>query len=188
MPGPTRPRVSHWHWRWDWTWSLFARRRPRPRPKPGRATKFHFTFGPIDDPPAEDPSPMADNPKLILKPRQRALITVAPADAAGNPAAIDGVVTWTSTDPAIIAVQPAPDGFSCFVAAAGKLGNAQVTCSADADLDPVAVSEIRGLLDVMVVAGPAVGFALTVGTPEDIPAEVTDTGAGGATPEPTPPA
>jgi len=100
--------------------------------------------------------------------RMRIHVAVAYVDADGHPATVDGDVTWESSDEAIATV--AADGAaSAVVAAAGTLGTAQITASADADLG----QGTRALLtpfDVTVVAGEAVaGTVSPVGDPEPIP-------------------
>jgi len=100
--------------------------------------------------------------------RMRIHVAVAYVDADGHPATVDGDVTWESSDEAI-AIVAADGAASAVVAAAGTLGTAQITASADADLG----QGTRALLtpfDVTVVAGEAVaGTVSPVGDPEPIP-------------------
>jgi hypothetical protein len=58
---------------------------------------------------------------------------VAFVDAAGNPARVDGVPTWETSDPAVAQMMPADDGLSAMFSFAG-LGKTTVTVRADADL------------------------------------------------------
>lgn len=89
-------------------------------------------------------------------------------DAGGNPATVDGVVGWASSD-ATIASVTSTGAQTAAIAAVGKLGQAQITATADADLG----SGTKSLLttaDITVVAGEAVAGTITpVGEPVPIP-------------------
>jgi hypothetical protein len=77
-------------------------------------------------------------------------------DAHDNPARVDGAVTWTSSDPTVVSVvADSKDTQNALITAAGKLGAAQITAEADADLGD-GVRELLTLLDITVVAGEAV--------------------------------
>jgi hypothetical protein len=101
---------------------------------------------------------------------QKATATITPVDAKGNPAAVDGVPEWASSDETILTVTPAADGLSAVVAAVGPLGSAKVSVSGDADLGPDK-KPIFGTLDVSVTQGQAVGFKIVLG-------EATEQGTG----------
>jgi hypothetical protein len=81
---------------------------------------------------------------------------VSYVDAAGNPAVIDGLVHWESSDESIATVAvDTEDSSLVTVKPAGDLGQAQVRAIADADLG----SGVRNLVtvaDITVVAGEAV--------------------------------
>jgi hypothetical protein len=96
-------------------------------------------------------------------------VQVAYVDAGGNPAAIDGDVTWTSSNPTIAVAEPDPgDDTICKVTPTGALGSAQVVAQADADLGQ-GVRTLLTTLDVTLVAGEAVaGVINVVGDPEPI--------------------
>lgn len=87
------------------------------------------------------------------------------ADAKGNPEASDvGTATWTVSDPALLTVVPAADGFSAVVNAAGPVGTATVSVSVDvtdANGTEVPGSPFTASDDVTVVAGPVSQIALT---------------------------
>jgi hypothetical protein len=87
---------------------------------------------------------------------------IAVTDARGNPAAIDGVPEWSTSEETVLTVEPAADGLSAVVRAAGTIGVGQVVVSLDADLGD-GVRPLTGVLDVSVVASEAtaVGFAVT---------------------------
>jgi hypothetical protein len=82
---------------------------------------------------------------LILTDEQKVKLSVGFFTKAGNPAKIDGLPTWASSDPSIITVQ--------------------VTVSADADLGE-GTRLITGVLDIEVRAAEAVSANIAAGTPE----------------------
>lgn len=110
---------------------------------------------------------------------QQATATIQPVDKKRQPAPVDGVPVWASSDETIITVTPAADGLSAVVAAVGPLGAAKVSVTADADLG-AGVSSIFGSLDVTVTQGQAVGMTITLG-------DATEQGAGAPPPPPPPP-
>jgi hypothetical protein len=95
---------------------------------------------------------------------------VAYVDAGGNPAVIDGAVTWASSnDTVATAVVDSGDSTICTVSAPGAVGSAQITATADADLG-AGVKTLVTLLDITVVAGEAVAGTISItGTPQPIP-------------------
>lgn len=125
-----------------------------------RANGFRF-WAEIPGKPIQELTTMS----LILKDDQKVKLSILPVDAKGNPAAVDGVPVWASSDDGVIAVIPSADGLSATATAVGKVGTAQVSVTADADLGD-GVSNIAGVLDVTVVAGQAVSVGVTAGTPE----------------------
>jgi hypothetical protein len=96
-------------------------------------------------------------------------VKVSYVDAGGNPAVVDGVVTWASSNEEIASVDvDQTDTSNAVVVAAGTIGLAQISATADADLGE-GVRELITLMDVEVVAGEAVAGTITpVGAPEDI--------------------
>lgn len=98
-------------------------------------------------------------------------IKVAYVDAHGNPAQVDGEVTWDTSDTAIatVAADPIdPNGMQAVVTPAGQVGQVQVTATADADLGQ-GTREIITTMDVDIVAGEAVAGTITpVGEPAPI--------------------
>lgn len=101
---------------------------------------------------------------FILTADQEVPVAVSFTDDHGNPAVVDGVPVWASSDDTILSVVAAADGMSAVVAAVGPDGAGQVSVSADADMGAGTTSVI-GLLDIEVVAGEAVSAVLTPGTP-----------------------
>jgi hypothetical protein len=101
---------------------------------------------------------------LVLTDTQKVALSIAPVDAAGNPAAVEEV-TWEVSDSAVLTLAVAEDGLSAEVVTTGALGTAQVSVKADA-LIGEGVEELTGLLDIEVVADKAVSLGVTAGTPE----------------------
>ncbi len=97
---------------------------------------------------------------------QRVSIEVFPKTAAGNPAVIDGPVTFASADETIATVTTTGDN-SAYVVAAG-LGATQILASFDADLgEGVRTLTFTGAIEV--VGAEAEGAEIVFGTPELIP-------------------
>lgn len=94
------------------------------------------------------------------------LMQVAYVDAKGNPATIDGEVSWSSSDASVITVTvDGEDSTICRAIPVGSVGQAQVTASCDADLGD-GVRELLTLCDIEVVGGEAVaGTIQPVGEP-----------------------
>jgi hypothetical protein len=93
-------------------------------------------------------------------------IKVAYVDAKGNPATVDGEVTWASSDTNIATVDvDDADSFTAQVTPGTQIGQMQVTARADADLGN-GTREIITTMDVEIVAGEAVAGTITpVGEP-----------------------
>lgn len=122
-----------------------------------------------EDPPDLGFVVQGESMNVVLPDTHQFPITIAIVDAKGNPAEVEGVPVWASTDESVAVVQPASDGKSAVVAAVGPLGTAQITVTADADLGD-GVSNIAGLLDVTVIASAAVGITVQAGPTEPQPA------------------
>lgn len=103
---------------------------------------------------------------LLLRVTQKCGLALDPVDAHGNPATVDGVPSWTSSDDTVVTVEPETDGMRAVVKGAGKPGSAQVNVRADARSGPEVV-ELIGVLDVEVKAGEAVSLGIKTGTPEE---------------------
>lgn len=100
---------------------------------------------------------------LTLNTEQKAIVTVRPLTAKGNPAVVDGPPGWAVADPSIASLVVAPDGLSATVLA-GAVGSTTITVSADADLT-AGVREITGTLGVTVTGAEAATLVLEAGTP-----------------------
>lgn len=103
---------------------------------------------------------------MLLTDKQEVDLSVAFASKAGNPAKVDGVPSWTSSDETIVTLTVAPDGFAVVARAVGALGNAQVSVTADADLGE-GRREISGVFDITVEASEAVVAVVNAGIPRD---------------------
>lgn len=106
---------------------------------------------------------------LILTDDQQVNLTAAFTTKAGNPARVDGVPVWRSSDESVITVTAAEDGLSAVAVAVGPLGSAQVSVEADADLDEGEERLITGVLDIEVRASEAVVAVVAAGAPEPKP-------------------
>jgi hypothetical protein len=96
-------------------------------------------------------------------------VQVSYVDAHGNPALIDGLVSWASSDSTMANVAvDATDSTLCTITPVGPAGSAQVTATADVDLG-AGVKPLITTLDVTLVAGSAVaGQINVVGSPQPI--------------------
>ena len=94
---------------------------------------------------------------------QKVNANVAFTTMAGNPALVDGIPVWESTDPNVMTVEPAADGMSAFAVSQG-LGMATMRCVADADLGE-GVVHITLQDDIEVTAAGAAAGVLGFETP-----------------------
>jgi hypothetical protein len=97
------------------------------------------------------------------------LMQVAYTDANGNPATIDGVISWESSDEGLVTAMVDPaDSTICRAVPAGGIGQAQITATCDADIGE-GVRELVTLCDIEIVGGEAVaGMISPVGEPEPV--------------------
>ena len=100
---------------------------------------------------------------MILTDEQEVELSVAPVTAAGNPATVDGAVTWVSSDESIATVA-STGPTTALVRNTGALGTAQIAATADADLG-AGVRSIMATLDIQVVAAEAVSVGISAGAP-----------------------
>jgi len=96
-------------------------------------------------------------------------VQVGYVDSKGNPAQVDGDVTWDTSDPEIATVETdTGDSVMATVVPSGKTGQVQVTATVDADLGE-GVRELITTMDVEIVAGEAVAGTITpMGEPQPI--------------------
>jgi hypothetical protein len=110
------------------------------------------------------------NRVMYTMPVRNALpVQVSYVDAGGNAAQVDGDVEWASSDTSVVTVQvDADDTTQAVIATRDKIGSAQITATADADLGE-GVRELITLFDVGAVAGEAVaGTIAPTGEPTPI--------------------
>ena len=101
---------------------------------------------------------------LVLTDIQKVELSISPTNAAGNPAPIDGAVSWSVSDPSIGGLTVSEDGLSAEFATTGKLGSCQVNVSADADVGE-GVTSITGVLEVTITASQATSLGIAAGLP-----------------------
>src|SRR5262245_31382853 len=96
-------------------------------------------------------------------------VKVAYVDASGNPAVVDGEVTWaTSNEDVATVTVDAADSTQATVRPSVNLGTTQITATADADLG-AGVRELITMMDVTTIAGEAVAGTISpVGDPVPI--------------------
>lgn len=97
-------------------------------------------------------------------------LQISYVDKNGNPAAIDGNVTWDSSDEEIAFTESAdPTGATVTLKPGPKIGNCQITATADADLGE-GVRTLVTPFDVTVVGGEAVaGTIAPTGEQQPLP-------------------
>ena len=102
----------------------------------------------------------------VLQDNQQVPLTIAPTDAAGNPALLDEVPSWVvgGANPGILTLTPSADGLSCVASANGPLGTAQIQVTAAADAS-TGGQAITGTLDVQVVGSTVSSLSVNAGAP-----------------------
>jgi len=103
---------------------------------------------------------------LILTDIQKVSLNVSPKSAAGNPAEVDGIPAWNSSDESVITLVPSDDGLSVDAITTGKIGTSQISVSVDADLGS-GIRTITGVLDIEVRPSEAVTLDINAGVPSD---------------------
>jgi hypothetical protein len=96
---------------------------------------------------------------------QKVSLAIAPVNAKGKPAPVDGVPAWTNSNEIAASLSIADDGLSA-VLFANEAGTTQVMVSVDADMGE-GVVPITGILDVQVLPSMAVSIAIVPGVPEN---------------------
>lgn len=99
---------------------------------------------------------------LILTDTQKVDLKVTPLNKLGNPAPVDGPPKWATSDESVLTVAPSEDGLSCTVTTTGKVGQAQVSVTVDADLGE-GVRELAGALEIQVKPSEAVSLSIEAG-------------------------
>jgi hypothetical protein len=104
---------------------------------------------------------MAD--AMTLTNEQKALITATPMTAAGNPAVIDGSVTFSMVSGTCTLAQV--DDTSAYVVSGDTAGDSTVSMVCDADLGSGVVN-VSDTMVVHVTSASAASLTVTVGEPE----------------------
>ena len=81
-------------------------------------------------------------------------------DEFGNPAKVDGLTSWASTDSTLLTLQVSPDSMSAQCVSVGPIGPVQVQATADADMG-TGVQTITATCDINIIAGEASGGTIT---------------------------
>jgi hypothetical protein len=99
---------------------------------------------------------------ITITNEEKVLVSLAPVTAAGNPATLDGVPTWTVIE-GDATLEVAEDGLSAFLVSGAADVNSKVEVVADADLGEGVVS-LTDVIDLAVVAATASALGLVAGT------------------------
>lgn len=102
--------------------------------------------------------------EMVLKVSQALPLSVAFADAKGNPAQVEGKPAWALTDESLAILEVAEDGLSALLKPIGPLGSFKVQVSADGDLGE-GVKSIVGELAIDLIAADAVSVVISAGEP-----------------------
>jgi hypothetical protein len=129
------------------------------RPGNNRAVRIQFCAAITSD----GTTIIGDLTMAILIATKQLPLAIKPLDKKGNPAQIDGVPVWESSNPAAVSLEVATDGLSC-TAKAGAIGTAIITAKADADLG-AGTKDIIGIYEISVVAGEAATIEIVAGEP-----------------------
>lgn len=98
--------------------------------------------------------------QMQAKVTQKVNVSLKVLDAKGNDALVDGLPSWSLTDPALGNLVVAADGMSAEFNPAGPVGSLKIQVSGDADLGAGVVT-IAGELDLDLLPGDAVTLALS---------------------------
>lgn len=102
---------------------------------------------------------------IAITNEEKILVTLTPVTAAGNPATLDGVPTWVSDNTDVATVQVADDGLSAYIIS-GNVGTANVTVTADADLDEGEERELSDVVAVTILGAEAASLGFGAGSGE----------------------
>ena len=105
---------------------------------------------------------------LILTDEQECELSAEFTTSAGNPGRVDGVPTWTVSNPGVVSLIVSDDGTQALIRTTGGLGSTQVAVSADADLG-AGVRQVSAVLDVTVQAAEVVTVGIVAGAPRPKP-------------------
>lgn len=104
--------------------------------------------------------------RLVISDSQKCGLSVSAVDKRGHAAQVENV-RWDVSDASLLSIETDPiDPLKATVTAVGPIGSGQVNVTGDAQLGD-GETPIAATLDVDVIAGAAVGFTVTTGTPEE---------------------
>lgn len=99
---------------------------------------------------------------ITITNEEKVQVTLAPVTAAGNPATLDGVPTWTVTE-GDATLEVAEDGLSAYLVSGAAEVNSKIEVTADADLGEGVVN-LTDVIDLAVVQASASALGLVAGT------------------------
>ena len=100
---------------------------------------------------------------ITITNEEKVQVTLAPTTAAGNPATLDGLPTWTVLE-GDATLEVAEDGLSAFLVSGEADVNSKIEVTADADLGEGVVSLVD-VIDLAVVPASASVLGLVVAAP-----------------------
>lgn len=100
---------------------------------------------------------------ITITNEEKVQVTLAPTTAAGNPATLDGLPTWTVLE-GDATLEVAEDGLSAFLVSGAADVNSKIEVTADADLGEGVVSLVD-VIDLAVVPASASVLGLVVAAP-----------------------
>lgn len=98
----------------------------------------------------------------VITAEQKLPVTVFVTDKYSNPATLDGLLTWESTNPDLLTVTVLDDATSAELIPVGPAGLVQVIVRGDADLGD-GIRPITGLIDIEIIGGEASLMTITPG-------------------------
>jgi hypothetical protein len=93
--------------------------------------------------------------------------TITVTDDRGNPAVVDGVPVWASSDETVLVPTPAADGMSGLIDTVAPGGPARVSVTVDADLGTGTKPLVVMFDDITVTGGAAAVITGDLGAPAD---------------------
>lgn len=107
---------------------------------------------------------------LSILETEKVVLTAVPEDARDRSVAVDGLISWVSSDESVATLVVAADGFTAtanaVVGAVGSPAIRTVTITASADADRGAgVRVVKGSFDLEVQSPEATQIVITAGTP-----------------------
>jgi hypothetical protein len=105
---------------------------------------------------------------MIIPADKKVFLTVTYRDKKGNVAKIDGLPVWTTSDASITPLEPPVatngDDPAGVWALGGVVGLAQVSVTADVNLDPNVMKPLTSILETETIAGEAFAGVINTGS------------------------